>query len=130
MPRTYRLLAALYAVVVIALSSWPGVSLPNIGTGHLDKILHFGQYLVLAFLVARGWGFAAPRRWGMRNAMLVVVLLVFAAADEYHQGWIPGRDPDRHDYLADVIGIFIGFLVGLSRLPGHGAPRGSDTDPA
>jgi len=128
MPRTYRLLAALYAVAVIALSSWPGVSLPNIGTGHLDKILHFGQYLVLAFLVARGWGLSLPRRWGARNVVLVIVLLLFAAADEYHQGWIPGRDPDRHDFLADAIGILIGFVIGLSGLLRRNVAPGSDAD--
>lgn len=129
MPRTYRLLAALYAVLMVALSSWPGVSLPNIGTGHLDKILHFGQYLVLAFLVARGWGLSLPRRWGVRNVILVVVMLVFAAADEYHQGWIPGRDPDQQDFLADAIGILIGFSIGLSRLMRREMPHGSAADP-
>ncbi|HUU44736.1 MAG TPA: VanZ family protein [Acidobacteriota bacterium] len=128
MPRTYRLLAALYAVLVIALSSWPGVRLPNIGTSHLDKILHFGQYAILAFLVARGWGLSSPRRWGLRSTLLVVALLVFAAVDEYHQGWIPGRDPDPQDFLADAIGVALGFGIGLSGMLRRSARHRRDAD--
>ena len=128
MPRTYRLLAALYAVLVIVLSSWPGVRLPNVGTSHLDKILHFGQYAVLAFLVARGWGLSPPRRRRLRSGILVVVLLVFAAVDEYHQGWIPGRDPDPQDFLADAIGIVLGFGIGLSGILRRRARHRSEAD--
>ena len=47
-----------------------------------------------------------------RYLILWVVLLLFAAVDEYHQGWIPGRDPDWRDWIADTLGIACGFWLG------------------
>ena len=119
--KTYRLLAVLYALLVVTLSSWPSIRLPSLGTGHLDKLLHFGQYAFFAYLVSRAWGGAGPqdsvrlrriRSNARRFAILWVVLLLFAAVDEYHQGWIPGRDPDWRDWIADTLGIASGFWLG------------------
>ncbi len=116
--KTYRLLAVLYALLVVTLSSWPSIRLPGLGTGHLDKLLHFGQYAFFAYLVARAWGGSGAEdsgsgRSGVRRyAILWVVLLLFAAVDEYHQGWIPGRDPDWRDWIADTLGIASGFWLG------------------
>ena len=138
--KTYRLLAVLYALLVVTLSSWPSIRLPSLGTGHVDKLLHFAQYALFAYLVARAWGATGPqnsplpgqagpsrrirrggterRTWGLfrsgarRQAILWILLLLFAAVDEYHQGWIPGRDPDWRDWVADTIGIAGGFWLG------------------
>lgn len=42
---------------------------------------------------------------------LVVALVAFAALDEWAQGWA-GRDPSMSDWIADVIGVFLGVLLG------------------
>lgn len=117
--KTYRWLAVLYAMLVVTVSSWPSIHLPNLGTGHLDKLFHFGQYAFFAYLVSRAWGGAGSsrnqellRHTVPRFAILWVVLLLFAAVDEYHQGWIPGRDPDWRDWIADTLGIATGFWLG------------------
>lgn len=61
-----------------------------------------------------------------RDAVLpgvaVAVAVIFAALDEYHQGWIPGRDPDVGDWLADILGIIVGFWIGSHRRRERGAP--------
>jgi VanZ family protein len=111
MAKTYRQLAIVCALIVVALSSWPSVNLPNLGVGYLDKVLHFGQYTVLAFLVVRGWVASGASRF-RRLTMLIGILILFAALDEYHQGWIPGRDPDWWDWIADALGIGSGSAVG------------------
>ena len=108
-----RRLAVAYAIVVVALSSFPGIRLPEVGSGALDKIVHFAQYAVLGFLVSRGWG---PWRTGGAAGFMawlpVMILLAFAGADEYHQHWIPGRVPEWQDWTADILGIAIGFALG------------------
>ena len=118
MPRIYRLLAIIYALAVIVMSSWPGIKLPDLGTSHLDKILHFIQYAILAFLVAGGWGRLPLKDALFRTSLLPGILVLFAALDEYHQGWIPGRDPDWLDFLADGLGLAvgIGFWLGIGIL--------------
>ncbi|MBD3299598.1 MAG: hypothetical protein GF341_13155, partial [candidate division Zixibacteria bacterium] len=112
--RYWRIAAVIYAILVVSVSSWPGVSLPNVGEGDLDKILHLIQYAVLGFLAARGWG---PQRRSRTSAWLAwlpaAVLLVFAAADEYHQKWIPGRYAEVGDWVSDVFGIAIGYFLGI-----------------
>lgn len=112
-PLRFRVTALLFAAVVLAVSSWPGFRLPRLGSGDFDKVLHFGQYAVLAFLVVRGWC-AGVEGW-RRGAIwaILAMLIVFAAADEYHQGWIPHRDPDWFDWGADVLGIVAGWWTGL-----------------
>ncbi|MBD3298272.1 MAG: hypothetical protein GF341_06430, partial [candidate division Zixibacteria bacterium] len=36
-----------------------------------------------------------------------------AAADEYHQKWIPGRYAEVGDWVSDVFGIAIGYFLGI-----------------
>ena len=110
--RIFRLLACLYAVVIVAVSSWPRLRLPDIGMSGVDKVAHFGQYAIFSFLVAGGWRRSAgslrrPIAW-----LPILVLITFAALDEYHQGWIPGRDRDVLDWAADLVGIVIGYWAG------------------
>jgi VanZ family protein len=109
-----RWLAFAYAIVVVGLSSYPGLRLPETGTDMADKVVHFIQYAILAFLVSRGWGPMRPGgATGLRAWLPVIVLLVFASADEYHQHWIPGRYPEWIDWFADVLGIAVGFALGM-----------------
>jgi VanZ family protein len=108
-----RRLAVAYAIVVVAISSCPGLKLPEVGSGILDKVAHFLQYAILGFLVARGWG---PWRTGgpigFAPWIPALILLAFAGADEYHQHWIPGRVPEWQDWAADIFGIAIGYALG------------------
>ena len=108
-----RRLAVAYAIVVVALSSFPGIDLPDVGKGGLDKLLHFAQYGVLGFLVSRGWGpWRAGGPTGLTPWIPALILLAFAGADEYHQHWIPGRFPEWLDWTADILGVLIGYVVG------------------
>ena len=108
-----RRLAVAYAIVVVALSSFPGIDLPDVGKGELDKILHFAQYGVFGFLVSRGWGpWRADGSGGVTPWIPALMLLAFAGADEYHQRWIPGRYPEWLDWTADILGVLIGYAVG------------------
>ena len=62
--------------------------------------------------MSKSTAFTAPR---LRCALLtVLVCLVFAASDEWHQQFVPGRVPSLEDVLADGIGIMLGVAFALA----------------
>lgn len=80
----------------------------------LDRVAHAGLYGGLGWIAAD-----ALRRTGRWSRLALFTALgcgmVFAAADELHQHWIPGRTPELGDWTADVVGLAAGLLVALVR---------------
>lgn len=104
-----------WAAVVLTATSIPNLSIR--GPEGSDKIAHFVMYLLFGFLVERA---AAPTR-SFRAALLTILAGgAFAAADEWHQRFIPGRSADLADWRADFSGVVIGALLGWAVSP---APR-------
>lgn len=55
---------------------------------------------------------SAGHRSPMRTlAMLVLVVWIFAAATEFAQGRIDGRDASVVDWIADMVGVLAGLLL-------------------
>ena len=83
---------------------------------HADKLVHAGIFAVLAGLTARG---ILSLGQGGRRALGVAVLAasLYGAIDEWHQSFVPGRDPDPVDWAADTAGALLGaaLVVGLPR---------------
>ncbi|MEX2561510.1 MAG: VanZ family protein [Pirellulales bacterium] len=112
---------AVYWPLLLIATHWPRVDLPlQPRTLHLDKLVHFSAYLVLAALVALslpGRPLAATRRvW---TTMLALLALVSAAAllDEWTQPWT-GREFEWFDWLADTAGAACGLLLAARRRRG------------
>ena len=85
------------------------------GGGHLPaeevalrKLAHVAEYLVLTLLLVR-----ALRRSGLAAAVPVACLaaLVYAASDEWHQSFVPGRTATPRDVAIDGIGIALAALA-------------------
>ena len=111
-----RLLPALALAGLIVLLSGQsrlpmGLSLPH----PLDKLVHGSAFAVLAFLLE--WALQGPRRWPTyrRHGFVFLTLLLFAASDEWHQSFVPGREASLGDWLADACGTLVG--LGLASLP-------------
>lgn len=117
----------LYAGAIIVLSSQS--SLPS--TRIWDKAAHFGEYAILGFLLSRAIylisGWTALRA----AAVSVVIATLFAFTDEMHQYFVPGRDADALDVVADFLGsvsgsaAFLGWLSMVARFRGNEAPAES-----
>lgn len=95
--------ALLWAAIIFALSSRS--TLPTGLGGGLDKVAHFGAYAVLGALLAHG-----ALAWGLRLGWPLVLGLAYAASDEFHQSFVPGRHSDVADWLADALGVAAGCL--------------------
>ena len=125
----YRCGALVLAAAVLIVSSWPSLKVPEIGWSVEDKILHLLVYSLLAYLAFRGWlPSHGPLRVRRTIWVILLILACFAAADEYHQRWIPGRFVEWGDFLADGLGVLAGFLVAFRQSRRH-RPATADASP-
>ena len=98
----------LYGCIIFILSSLPmGIKAgPDF---RLDLIVHFFEFAFLGFLVARALSLGKLRNVPLRAFVVAVLIgMVCAALDEWHQSFVPGRLMEFGDFLADSSGIFTG----------------------
>ena len=101
--------------------------------GYVRKFAHFAEYAILAFWAIRAFstssvGFLRNSRFWL--AILLVVLI--AALDEYHQSFEPSRTSSVYDVLLDCIGgsttafVFWLFTERRSHVSGDTEQRSSE----
>lgn len=97
-----------YCTFIVIQSHLPApVELPEVS--HLDKLLHFGAYGVMAVLFYRTYlaGWPRARKWTLLWVSAVSAAL-FGLSDEIHQFFVPDRTADPLDFLADTLGAVLG----------------------
>jgi VanZ family protein len=80
----------------------------GVGFPGMDKVGHFILFAVLGATLA--WG-ARDLRKGAAHGGLLLAGTLFAASDELHQAFVPSRTPSVGDFVADVLGLVVGYLV-------------------
>ncbi|MHB8418916.1 MAG: VanZ family protein [Myxococcales bacterium] len=102
-----------YAAVIFYLSSESN-PLPALTAHVWDKLLHLTEYGGLGLL----FGLAVGRRGriGWRDIVVwsAVLGLLYGASDEIHQSFVPGRDAEAGDVLADTLGALVGGALSLA----------------
>lgn len=79
-----------------------------------DKLLHFGEYALLAALTARAiYSLPRPDAWWVVLLITFVVVAVLGTLDEIHQSTIPRRSAEILDWVADVSGGLTGGVCYL-----------------
>jgi VanZ family protein len=110
--------AAAYMALIWTLSSMP-IAIPLGAIPFKDKGVHVVEYGTLAALYAYAMRKTWPQQSWLR-ALALAALLTFAWGylDELHQAFVPGRNSDAADLLADSIGALLGSagFIGLTRL--------------
>jgi VanZ family protein len=77
-----------------------------------DKLLHGLEYMALALLLARAWNGGLGRVPAVRLLLWTWVgCVVWAISDELHQSFVPGRDCEALDAVADATGAAIGLVA-------------------
>jgi len=111
--RLWILVLMLYAAGIAALShlSFGGGEgwTPFVG---FDKLFHAAEF---ALFYALAW-----RSTGRRRLLSLLLTAVYAASDELHQAFVPGRDASAFDFLADIGGagaacLFLSLIRRLDR---------------
>lgn len=98
----------------ILLWLFPNMSEARLATAHFltRKAGHFTEYAVLAFLARRAFitsSSAFIQRYWFQLGLLLVV--IYALLDEYHQSFVPSRTPSIYDSAIDVAGGFTVLLL-------------------
>ena len=76
----------------------------------LRTIAHGASYFILAILVSLA--FAKSQVRDIRNMILTIIICaIYAASDEIHQAFVPGRASEWIDFLVDVAGAIVGILL-------------------
>jgi len=109
----------IYAAAIFASSSLSAVPAPP--PHFTDKHVHLLAYAGLALLLIRA--FAGGRWSAVTVATLVhaaLITVAYGVTDEWHQSFVPGRDADLRDVVADALGATlavgaVGILVWWSR---------------
>jgi VanZ family protein len=77
----------------------------------IRKCGHFTEYFILSLLLLRGFR-AGHRDFGLRWALIVILIVAgYAALDEFHQSFVPGRGAAVSDVLLDTTGGAAAQLV-------------------
>lgn len=107
--RTARWIAVvLWMAVIFGFSSIPSLrsDFPDLVDLLLRKLAHTLEYAALGWL--------ALRAIGSRSLSAIVGALVlgvvYAATDEYHQSFVAGRSAAASDVLVDGLGVLLGVL--------------------
>ena len=80
----------------------------------LRKAAHMGEYALLMWLLAQALQLSSVQR---TTALWVAVLLslLYAVTDEWHQTFVPEREGTLRDVLTDGVGIIGMYIVGRWR---------------
>ena len=81
----------------------------------IRKLAHLTEYALLGEAITLGvrYGRRKERTEGYLYQCIFVQILgtLYAASDEWHQLYVPGRAGRMNDVLIDSLGIFIGWMV-------------------
>jgi VanZ family protein len=92
-----------YMAFIFYESSQP--SLPSVVGGISDKVLHILGYTVLGALLVRALSAGFRRPVTAFVAVLAVALTTaYGVSDEIHQSFVPPREMDPWDVVADAVG--------------------------
>ena len=98
--------------MIFIVSAQSNIKIPDLGISIEDKILHILAYLVFGLtLVYSISGISTDISRRKLFVLLVAIGGLYALSDELHQYYVPGRESDIVDILADITGIIISFFV-------------------
>jgi len=106
--------AIAYMAFIYLLSEQPknGGIIPDLGEMDffIKKLAHFLEYGLLALLLLRAVRGPQPITWQLIVWTLILTVL-YAATDEYHQTFVPGRAGRWQDVIIDASGALLALVV-------------------
>ena len=98
--------ALVIMAIIFAFSSTPATKLPNFNTADFiaKKSAHMLGYALLALSYLRTFD-GDIRKW----KLVWLLAILYAASDEFHQSFVPGRGPSVMDVGIDATGAGLGL---------------------
>lgn len=112
----YLWVAILWAIIVLILSSISGKNfdkLPKIKIPHLDKMVHFTMYFVLAILLFKSIKQISEQNLFNKYPYIftLIICVLYGGIIEIMQEYIfTGRSMDLYDFIANSIGVALGLI--------------------
>ncbi len=101
-----------WGALILTATSLPGALFRNAPVfPGADKGVHAMMYGILAFLAWRAVSASETKPSFLHAALVLVALAFFAAADEWHQQFVPGRSSEVADWMADMAGAAAGITL-------------------
>lgn len=82
----------------------------------IRKAAHFSEYAILGFLLANSLSLSQQKKIYFKSFL---VGSLYAALDEWHQYYVPGREARALDILIDSSGVLFGVFVKLILISIH-----------
>jgi VanZ family protein len=100
--------AIAWAIAIFVQSSLSYIQTPDLGFDFQDKLAHAAEYAILGVFLRRALVFQ-NNEFIQKYANQLTVALggLYAVSDEIHQSFVPGRNADIGDVIADVTGILL-----------------------
>ena len=106
----YWVPTVLWMGVIFFLSALPESATP--GRGILpDKVCHAGEYFILAFLILFALQRTTQARFSASFWITLAWVAVYGLSDEIHQLYVPTRQFEVGDLIADVCGVMVLFFI-------------------
>ena len=103
--------------LIFYLSHQPELPEPPIEMPFLDKIEHIGIYTVLGYCARRAFDRGNTSFLSRIPGICTVLFcLLYGISDEFHQSFIPTRESNNWDILADVLGGILGNVIHSKKL--------------
>lgn len=99
-------------ITYISSLSSPEEQLPSFFIPLNDKVIHAVEYAILGLLCFRAFEKAGGSVGAMHAfSFAVLTATLFGLSDEFHQSFVPLRQTDPLDLLADILGATCGILI-------------------
>ncbi len=110
----------LWCILIFYLSSIPSLTGPWEDWDFiLRKTAHILEFAVLSYLAARALAGHFSKSFKL-NLLAFIFAACYAASDEFHQAFVPGRTASICDFFIDTAGCFMGIAAGR---PGITLPK-------
>lgn len=82
--------------------------------GKLDFVLKKGAHALGYGLLGLAYYYALPRRLSKmyRSGLALIMAILFALSDEYHQSFVQGRNSSLRDVAIDALGAITALFLG------------------
>ena len=99
----------LIGVEIFYFSSLPGVPGAG-GNPWIARIYHLVVFFLFAFFILASIK-GIKKLTTKTYISALIISIIYAILDEFHQIFVPGRDGSIRDFMTDTIGIFFAVLI-------------------